>query len=412
MKKILFSLLLVAASFFAAAQDTVRYPDPCYAYTDRGVLVDDQHRYSTWCHPSSYYYSDYNDTLYLATIFPIVNRNHEWLYGVAVTLIDSVPWGHCVTNYTSIYFNIYHGVTITPTNGLNFDYWWSSTSHDTLHASRQNIKQCMFEYDFPVSPSTYAHCYEYYFDQPVSVAAEDTIYIGLVLIGSWNIVHGYDSTCQQKIYELDCRPVLTRLYGKYDHSFWGGVFPIVELRCTAPRGFHMCDTGVPTACWSGDTNAVLFQLSVCSSPKEPELGTLATTHDTSYTLSGLHPDSAYLVYLRKMCTFISADTVWSDWSGPLVIGDTTGWSPNSIVGATTQDITLTPNPTSDKVTVESPGGMRQLTVFNSAGVQVHSEACGGKTSATIDLRGWPAGQYVVSVETAAGTVSKVLTVAR
>ena len=43
---------------------------------------------------------------------------------------------------------------------------------------------------------------------------------------------------------------------------------------------------------------------------------------------------------------------------------------------------------------------------------VSSTACDGQPTATIETQSWPAGQYIVSVETPAGLATKVLTVRR
>ena len=290
--------------------------------------------------------------------------------------------------------------------------WWNANQEELLKANRNNVKECLFEYnyDYPSANTTLAHCYEFYFDQPVPIATEDTFYIGLVSFGFWELVYGISSEDQKIIsltyipsnplcYTTPTSPILGHL--------WGGIFPIVELRCTAPRGFRLCDTGIPTACWSGDTNAEMYQVSVCNSLIEPELGTLATTYDTSYDLPYLHPDSAYLVYLRKQCGFIS-DTVWSDWSGPLVIGDTTGWAGNvGIAEASGPRVTLTPNPAADRVTVTAEE-MESVELIGTDGAVLLRKECHGRCE--LDLAGLASGIYMVRVGTATGTATKRLVV--
>ncbi len=192
---------------------------------------------------------------------------------------------------------------------------------------------------------------------------------------------------------------------------WGGFFPIVDLRCTTPRDFQLCDETAPTVCWRSDTNAMVFQVSVCNSLVEPELGNLTTVYDTSYNLSPLHPDSAYMVYLRKMCSFVCADTVWSDWSGPIVIGDTTGWANHNtgIVEATPVDITLTPNPASEQVTVAATG-MESVELLGVDGTVIMRREGLRQDEYTIDLKGLAAGVYMVRVSTAKGTATRRLMV--
>lgn len=412
MKKHVTFGLLVAMAFVVAAQDTVRYPDPWYAYQDKGTLVRDSVlvNYMHVCEPGDI-------TTYYSYIYPFPNRNHEWLYGVAVTLTDFDTFCNAPSDYTSMYIEVYRGVTKTRIMyqpGWEDAFWWDYTSRVFVQAGSLQTKQCMFEYeyDLPASAPTVVRCYEIYFNQPLEIEAEDTIFIGLPWYGKWGLLCAYDSTL------LHRRPWLAYVEGPrvYDYDprvfLWGGVFPIVGLRCTAPRGFRLCGTGVTAACWNSDTNATAFQVSVCDSLVEPELGSLATTQDTSFDLSHLHPDSAYMVYLRKMCSFVSADTVWSDWSGPIVIGDTTGWAARSaegIAGAEAVEVTLMPNPATERVTVAAEG-MECVEVLAVDGTILLRKDGLRQDACVLELNGLTAGVYMVRVATPRGTATRKLAV--
>ena len=405
-KKIIFSTLIILA-FAASAQDTVRYSDPWYIYNERGFLAGDTiNAYHRHVSPNR----QYDDSIYGAVIDNFVNPNHPWLYGIALTLADSVSGLELATDYTSVYLNVYHGIATTPIYAST-NYWWTCSSHETLCANRNNVKQCMFEYKYDLATldPTITRCYELYFDQPVPIATEDTLFIGTVLVGAWELHCAYDSTMLHDAFHLfhDAAP----RGHKVQYPYWGGIFPIVGLRCTAPRDFRLCDEAVPIACWRGDTNAITFQMSVCNSLVEPELGSLSTVYDTSINLSSLHPDSAYMVYLRKMCSFVCADTVWSDWSGPIVIGDTTGWASHNtgVADASLVDITLTPNPATERVIV-SAIGMQSVELLAVDGTVIMRRDGLMQDEYTLDLKGLAAGLYMVRVGTPLGTATRRLLV--
>jgi hypothetical protein len=413
MKKAFLLSFILAISFLAAAQDTVRYLDPWYSFEDRGTLVE-----STWftISPNGIYTPlSYTDSHYIANVIPV--GKYKWLYGIAVTLKDTNAYGNA-SDYSTIILHAYLDVTLTPSIYSN-QQTWTHNQELTLRANRSNVKECMFEYeyDYPAPSSAFSHCYEFYFDQPVPIAMEESNFVGIVITyGLYELFFAWDSSALTNYIKF-IHNDLSSDTGNYfcvepDYiHVWGGIFPIVELRCTAPRGFRLCDEVAPTACWRGDTNATVFQVSVCNSLIEPELGSLATTSDTSYDLSYLHPDSAYMVYLRKMCSFVCADTVWSDWSGPIVLGDTTGWAANGagIGEAAEPEVTLTPNPAADRVTVAAEG-MERVELIGVDGTVLLRRDC--RSECQIDLTGLAAGLYLVRATTPRGTATRSLVVAR
>ena len=72
---------------------------------------------------------------------------------------------------------------------------------------------------------------------------------------------------------------------------------------------------------------------------------------------------------------------------------------------------LSPNPAAGQVTVTAEEGLKHIEVYDARGALVYSAASDG-TTAVVETKAWPAGQYVVSVETLAGNGSRVLTVTR
>ena len=55
--------------------------------------------------------------------------------------------------------------------------------------------------------------------------------------------------------------------------------------------------------------------------------------------------------------------------------------------------------------------VRRIEIHNARGILVYSEPA-GSSATTIDLRGWPSGQYLVRIETPSGATTKRLVVAR
>ena len=119
-----------------------------------------------------------------------------------------------------------------------------------------------------------------------------------------------------------------------------------------------------------------------------------------------------MVYLRKMCSFIS-DTAWSDWSGPIVIGDTTGWAANSgddslrIAAVEQIEVALVPNPATERVTVAAEG-VESVELVTVEGATVLRRDCRGEC--TLDLKGLANGTYMVHVTTAKGVATRKLIV--
>ena len=70
-----------------------------------------------------------------------------------------------------------------------------------------------------------------------------------------------------------------------------------------------------------------------------------------------------------------------------------------------------PNPASESVRVVSAFGMTKVEAYNSAGVKMWEQTAGGN-SATLDVRRWPAGNYILLVHTPQGIAHKPLVVSR
>lgn len=74
-------------------------------------------------------------------------------------------------------------------------------------------------------------------------------------------------------------------------------------------------------------------------------------------------------------------------------------------------VAVQPNPATERVKVVSSCGMERLTAYDAAGKQVHRQDASG-LSTTLDVSCWPAGTYILHVQTPMGTSAKRLVVTR
>lgn len=424
MKKhhILFCFLALCCLGSAMAQDTVRYPDPWYSYAPRTQLYGSSDR-SIYTDVDGTFGDanpcDYINYEKMATVRSVTDTNYT-LYGLAVTISewsDEVPY--------RLY--ILHGAQLSPTTTPSiYNLYGEYSSIDTItFATAPLIKQCKFLYDYtlPKEDSIIAHCYEIYFDSPVKI--HDSIHIGFSRGKCNKFVCGRNLNCGQIWYEvyLDyyywyrmCNPFLPSASCAAPQdlpyepkSVWGAIFPIVQPRCTAPKGLRMVDDGdALRAVWWADTNADVFQLALCPDTTPPELGTLTTLTDTSLTLPALPADSYHRIYLRKMCTFTfnttgRTDTVWSDWSGPLHIGSPAGIT----LPETPVSFSISPNPAGDEATLLHDANQGEVAVLDIRGRTLLTQPA---TQHTLDTSTLPAGTYLVRLTTPQGTATRKLVI--
>ncbi len=424
MKKAFLLSFILAISFLAAAQDTVRYLDPWYAFTDPGMpcrtqVVDAMAGNMYFNCDSEFVAHD----MYAMPGNIHTGQPYNLLYGLAVTgEYDS--YNNRDFDINECVLHVYHDVYFPREHMI--EYQWSVGQIVTLKTANMGfMKDCTFQYDYTdndsIPHSKFVRCYELYFDQPVLIKGGESMYIGREQCGT-PPTYGVDCTNSQCwVTVAPWEPRIANVcntsgefagavsVGGVAAAFsWGGIFPIVGLRCTAPRGVTLLDDDKIKLLWRSDTNATVFQVSVCDNPTEPELGSRTNTTDTSYSLTYLHPDSAYMVYVRKMCAF-GPDTIWSDWSGPIVLGDTTGWAARSvsIIEASATEVTLTPNPAADRVTVAAEG-MERVELIGVDGTVLLRKDCHGECQ--IDLTGLAAGLYLVRATTPRGTATRRLVV--
>ena len=296
-------------------------------------------------------------------------------------------------------------------------------------------KQCLFDY-----VGTAVNCYEFYFDTAVAITEKDygdSLFIGFSFLwenawftpknhygiyegeGDDHIYWGYNWTLMHNNYFHSSQST-TQPY----RNIWGLIFPILRYRCTPPREFALADSTDSSRVfsWQPHDDAELYQFSYVAAGDDPEEGLLDTLSGVSYTLDSILLDSTYEVRVRKGCRFTTAiiDTlVWSEWSEAYshtridtAGGDAPGEDPVTLVEDISEGsirVGIDPNPAEECVMVTSPLGLVRIEAYNSEGRRVLDRATEG-VEATIDVKAWPAGTYLLRVTTPLGTTTKKLLV--
>lgn len=333
MKKIvLASLLMLAIAGSVSAQDTVRYLDDWY-------LFHRYHEYTILDRPFGCWDTSPGNLIASWMCNNLFSRyvsedRTTMVYGIAVTA-HALP-DHA--NEWSPSFYLYEAMSEDdPT-------LFTITDSADLDGPRINR---YFEYRCEGSaPGSYiAPCIEFYFDHPHPISLQDSFYISHY----WSVERmlAYDSLVTvppfANAYSLYCGitpvnqewyyscyswgrdsirelPLVTELYGLANG--WGKFFPIVGLRCAAPRpSIANQETGAATVRWTQAEAGLEYQLSYAPYGADPSAGTIVQTADTFYTITELEEGAMESVWVRKSCRYTTAgyDTiVWSDWSSPYV----------------------------------------------------------------------------------------------
>ena len=74
-------------------------------------------------------------------------------------------------------------------------------------------------------------------------------------------------------------------------------------------------------------------------------------------------------------------------------------------------VAVQPNPATERVKVLSSCGMERVTAYDATGRKVHEQSASG-FSTTLNVQGWPAGTYILHIQTPLGISTKRLVVAR
>ena len=429
MKKIVIVLALLASSVLACvtAQDTIRWDSPRYMFNPR---VQFTHRpawntdtdywekivFEKYAYPCNFWPNGTGSCMsYCAT-----PKEPVTVYGVAIvmdskdcdTLTNIMMQGTLCQKVSGALTLV---DTAPVTNGIDVNRFCASIVGDGV----------LYEFTRPV--------YEYYFEHPHVMC--DSFYVGFFrpfihrvdthihIYHCWDSINTAINCIDPRLYTSGCSAP-----NNSSHAIKFHIYPI--LQPCAPPEMRMAneDELVKVLAWDGDVQDS-FLLSVAEYTQPTDSGTIYNLTDTTYTFVDGHRDTLYAARVRVKCTSNEAKCPatdrWSPWSEPVYfyfgpdMPDTTQHTPddtttNSLrqVQPGSRELLLTPNPTTGQVTVICGLEFRHIEVRNAAGILVFDEYYSVRDRETLDLKGLPAGQYVVTVETAAGTASKVLTVAR
>ncbi len=285
---------------------------------------------------------------------PLIGHNMEQQYGKDTN--DIAVYGVAVTiGYIPVEEERQHEViTMTPTVML-LDHVAHGNPPTVSFLDSTNVlgvmKQCRFKYLLSDGGSEVSRCYEFYFNTPHSFSIpSDTFYISCYwpmeraanYITWWrndmNRDYDYFMELRKAIMlhvtpDAECwgTPADSGMFGfspARPSSKWGFLFPIVQLRCTAPylsMAGHEGDA--TTVRWWQTEAGESYQVALGPYGSSPESATVVATTDTFHTFTGLQTDSIYSAWVRKACRYTTTgyDTlVWSDWSRPVVFRTTVG----------------------------------------------------------------------------------------
>ena len=201
------------------------------------------------------------------------------------------------------------------------------------------------------------------------------------------------------------------------------VYPLIQIDTTVPPAY-MCDPVQNFSVTVLDTGSCcvfftwddFYHYSSCEVQYYSiEQGynhavTTTVTGNNMLHLCGFDSTLTYYARMRAICDTSKTETEWTSWVN-FTFPHTNPQGIDAVPSKLDRYTHLMPNPAADKVTVTSELGLRRIEVYNARGILVYSEPA-GYSATTIDLHGWPAGQYLMTIETLQGKTAKRLVVAK
>ena len=420
-KTIVLAVFATLLAGTAAAQDTVRYLDPRFMFTER--IIDFE------------YYPLTINGLRWENCMGLANHTFSYRFNYSV----HSRTGLAAPFHTTDTARLVYGVALTLsdyTDGLDIIYGKrDSTSTRPMeilarkHMDSTNTIVNRFEFFIYTSDSLYnldscgeiTELYEVYFDEPIPVA--DSFYVGEVQTKLTNtLVWAMIEEHSYVEYTYVRNPLDTVFYeilGFEGISYcriphWSGMFPIVAPPCFPVRniGYDEAEGGLFRLWWDNVGDSVQVQVVSDTVNHTPVLDTYTT--DTTALLD-LDPENVYYVRLRRRCPY--GNDKWSQWSEyRLLVPDTTGGhggDPHEgILQAGTLTLALSPNPAHGTVTLSADiDGEALLRVVDMAGREVmHRTVSPADLPLSLDIGRLPRGSYTVSLATAAATATRPLAV--
>ena len=326
MRKIILLVLFFSNVYVGYSQDTVSENTPWYLYKSHGNLWYVSSGIHITQGGGHFIYQNYGK-----------DPGDIYVYGVAVTF-NYIPMEEERRN---------EAVTMTPTFML-LDHVAQGNPPTVSFLDSTNVlgkvQQCKFEYVLSDGTSEVVPSYEFYFDNPHHfVSPDDTFYVSFYwpeeratrYMDWWtNEVDQSGTYDMSTTFAIMYNAVTQESWGTspeagiFDFNpnysinrVWGLIFPIVQLRCSAPYlSMAEREGDAATVRWWQAEAGESYQVALGTFGGNPDSSLIITTTDTFHTFNGLRPDTLYSAWVRKACRYTTTgyDTlVWSEWSRPV-----------------------------------------------------------------------------------------------
>ena len=194
---------------------------------------------------------------------------------------------------------------------------------------------------------------------------------------------------------------------------------IPPYQCPPISNLRIAHQGEGRAVLYWDTHPDQNSWQTCWGPQgtPPDSCTMINNPTQVADIRNLDSCTHYDAYVRGVCYHDS--TCYSDWVGPIDIyicdttssggGEGEGEGDDTLRTITAMNVltNIIPNPATMQATVYSSFKISHLSVFDANGRMVYDTPASGHT-ATLDLKSWTPGVYIVIVHTPAGKVAKKL----
>lgn len=429
MKRIFFLFLLLSQiESLYAQRDTVRYMDPWYRFNPLSS------RTSAYPPASAYSAVIASDCL---QIYSNINEKVP-VYGIAIVADTDIIKGRRRPDDTRFQAILYDSVC--EWNDTLSDRVYSYIGVEALDTAffDSYTRLCYFEYHYnyeqeplPIPFSVYnpgalvSPCFELYFDKPYE-SYWDNICVGkhydsFIEEGSslWLMITKYIKDSTSNSYYIAHNGPGSFMLPAPDwravacyHYNWGGIFPIVNLRCTMPRRVRETGRGGDdvSIAWQGDDETSDFQVALFQPGTSIDSVTPVDVTGPAHTFTGLTSGESYLYSVRKVCHYATScyDTVvYSKW-----------YPPQQLFFVSIDDVgaprfTLSPNPASEVVgvTFAEPSEGCRMELYDAAGRQAMVQEVGrGATEATLDVSRYVSGVYLLKMVSPSGAAVRKLVV--
>ena len=400
--------------------DTVCYGDPYYLFQPIYGIVD-------WVDDPGFYWS-------LQLVCPVVKEyvvpaGVDSLYGIAATIMVRTKNMDSIRVVLCAYRKLKEGFELVDTVDFSNYYAVSALEYQTFEAVWSSDSSAMVGITDRCH-FYYPTCYEFYFDHPYSIS--DTIYVGVHALHisssiregapglSVAFIGGSDWDTTNSLHGWYVYNRITDTYLSVFSERCGVVYPIVQpdrLDKRVLQGLEVTELGDDYAALRWESHDTLRQqLSIAPWNAEPDSHIVATLYGTDTVVPGLDSGIYYAARVRSERHHVCPlhDTLyWSRWSSPVLFylgstePDTTAFiNGNDMVG---RYVTVQPNPAVEEARVLSSFGLERIEAYDDRGRLVAEVAAKGY-EATLDVKAWTSGTYLLRITTPMGTVTKKLLV--